>query len=102
MLVKFLEQTIDNFLIPSFTLTKGEIVIIQLPNGHLFYPLSSAMIDIFTGKAINDKVEITSPFKYAEHFKENAFRRRFSPMTIGKYHDKYANKANPIYKKIYD
>lgn len=102
MLLKFLEQTIDNFRIPSFTLTKGQIVIIQLPNGPFFYPPSSAMIDILTGKAINDKVEISSPFKYAEHFKENEIRRKFFPMTVAKYHDKYANKVNPIYKQIYE
>ena len=48
------------------------------------------------------KLKFLSLFKYAEHFKENWFRYHFLPMTVGTYLNKYANKANPVYKRIYD
>ncbi|NII26928.1 hypothetical protein HB364_17695 [Pseudoflavitalea sp. X16] len=102
MLVQFHEQTVDDFLIPSFALKKGEIVIVQLPNGPFFHPLELALIDIITGKTVNEKVEIISPLRYVEHVKESWFRYHFLPITVGTYLDKYANKANPVYKKIYD
>jgi hypothetical protein len=102
MLLKFHQQTVDDFLIPSFSLTKGEIVIIQLPNGPCFYSVTRALIDKITGKNFGDKVEILSTFKYAEHFKESWFRDRFFPTTVGTYLDKNANKSNQVYKKIYD
>ena len=58
MLLQFHQQTVDNFLIPSFTVTKGEIVIVQLPNGPFFRPVELKLIDIITGKTVSDKVEI--------------------------------------------
>ncbi len=102
MLIRFSEQTINNFLIPSFTIDKGEIVIIQLFGGAFFYPEVAEISKILTGKIINENVEISSPFKFVEYFKENAFNYYFRPTTIGRYHKKYTNMANPIYKKIYD
>lgn len=102
MHLQFHQQTVDNFLIPSFSLTKGEIVIINLPNGVFFRPVELILIDIFTGKTYNDRVDIQAPFKYAEHFRENWFRSRFLPMTVGTYLDKNANKTNQVYKKIYE
>ncbi|MFT3679939.1 MAG: hypothetical protein QM791_06680 [Ferruginibacter sp.] len=102
MLLQFHQQTVDNFLIPSFSLTKGEIVIINLPNGSFFRPIELTLIDIFTGKTSNDKIDIEASFKYAEHFRESWFRGHFFPMTVGTYLNRNANKTNPVYKKIYD
>ena len=102
MLLKFNEQILNNFLIPSFSLNKGEMVIIQFPGGPYFIPLLTEMIEILTGKTANNKVEIISPLKYAEHFKESTFSRHFFPMSVGAYLSKYANMNNPIAKKIYD
>ncbi|RAJ92698.1 hypothetical protein LX87_05029 [Larkinella arboricola] len=102
MLVKIQEQIVDNFLIPSFTLTKGEIVIIQLPGGSFFRPLEFALIDIITGKATYNNVELVSPLRYVEPFKESWFRQHFFPLTVGTYLNKNANKTNPVYQKIYD
>lgn len=102
MLLQFHQQTVDDFLIPSFRLTKGEIVIIQIPNKPFFYSVERTLIGILTGKTPNDKVEILSTFKYAAHFKESWFRGRFLPMTVGTYLNKNANKSNPVYKRIYD
>ncbi len=102
MLLQFHQQTVDDFLIPSFSLTKGEIVIIHLPNGPFFRPVELTLIDIITGKTSNNRVDIQASFKYAQHFRESWFRDRFLPMTVGTYLDKNANKTNPVYKKIYD
>ncbi len=102
MLLQFHQQTVDNFLIPSFSLTEGEIVIINFPNSSFFRPAELILIDILTGKISNDRVDIKASFKYAEHFQQSWLRDHFLPMTVGSYHDKYANKTNPVYKKIYD
>lgn len=102
MLLQFHQQAIDSFLIPSFSLRKCEIAIIQLPNGPFFRPVELALIDIITRKTVNEKIEVLSSFKYAEHFKESWFRYHFFPVTVGNYLNKYANKANPVHKKIYD
>lgn len=102
MLLQFHQQTVDNFIIPSFSVGTNEIVVIQLPNGPFFRPLMSVLVDILTGKIANEKVDILSSFAYAKHFEESWFRYHFSPMTVGDYLNKYANKANPLYKKIYD
>jgi hypothetical protein len=101
MLIKFSGQIVDEFYIPSFILNKGDIVIIQLPNGMYFRPVELKMIDMLTGKQHNDLIEIKTPLKYVEHIAERSFWYRLFPMTVGGYLDKYANKSNSIYKTIY-
>jgi hypothetical protein len=101
-LLQFDEQVVNDFLIPSFTISQGEIVIIKLPNGPFFYPVTVALSNILTQQVFNDHVKFTSAFKYVEHLKESRFRQRFFPISVGSYHKKYANPANPIYKKIYE
>lgn len=102
MIVNFKEQVIDNLLIPSFTLTKGEIVVILLPSGPFFYPLSQEIIKILTGKITNENTTTDGTLKYADYLKEGFFRRYLFPTTVSSYHNKYANKSNPIYKKIFE
>jgi len=102
MLIKFSEQTVDKFYIPTFILTKGDIIIIQLPNGPYFRPVELKMIDMLTGKQHNELLEINTPLKYVEHITEKSFWHRLFPMTVGGYLDKYANKSNPVYKTIYN
>ncbi|TCN55614.1 hypothetical protein D0809_16220 [Flavobacterium circumlabens] len=93
MLLRFKEQIIEDFLIPSFTLNEGEIVIIEIPNGVEFQKISLRLIEIIT--------ELCSEIKYAEHFKENSFLNKLFPVTIGGYL-KGCNE-NSIYKnKIYE
>ena len=65
MLLSFKEQIIEDFLIPSFILIEGEIIILEIPNGVEFQKISSRLIEILT--------EMCSEIKYVEHFKENSF-----------------------------
>jgi len=102
MLIKFSEQIVNNFFIPSFTLTHSEIVIIQLPSGPFFQVVEFEMIKLLTGKVANETVDVTSPLKYVEYFSESVFRSHFFPITVAGYLNKYANTANPICKRIYD
>ena len=102
MLVRFSEQVVDDYLFPSFTLAKGEIVIIRLPNAPIVYNLQSEIRKILTGEVDNDHIEIISPLNFVDHFKQNRLSSYFFPTTIGRYHRKYANKLNSIYKMIYD
>lgn len=93
MVLSFQEQIIEDFLIPSFTLNKGEIVIIKIPNGAEFQKISFRLIVILT--------EICSEIKYVEHFKENSFLNKLFPITIGRYLK--GCDENSIYKnKIYE
>jgi hypothetical protein len=101
MLLRFSEQIINNFLVPSFSLANGEIVIIRIPEGEFFYPLKLEIVKMLTGEAVNDNVEIVSALQFVADFEESYFRYRFFPTTIDSYHNKYANKANPVYKNIY-
>ncbi|AWH85560.1 hypothetical protein HYN59_10755 [Flavobacterium album] len=73
MLIKFEEQVIDNFLIPAFTLSVGEIVVIHLPNIEASYNIEMKMNDLFSGKIRNDKVIVASPLTYIPHIKFNRF-----------------------------
>jgi hypothetical protein len=102
MLIMFSEQIVDKFLVPSFILSKGDILIIKFPNVPYFRPVELKMIDMLTGKQHNDLIKINTPLKYVEHIVEKSFWYRFFPMTVGGYLDKYANKSNPIYKTIYE
>jgi hypothetical protein len=101
MIVRFSEQVVNGFKIQSFTLSEGEIVVIQFPDGPYFYPASLGMIRLL--EAFNSKTTNSgTPLTYVEHIKEKSVYRRFFPLTVGAYQKKYANKANPVYKTIYD
>ena len=102
MPINFPEQNFNNFIIPAFQINEGEIVVIELPGGGLFRPLLSELKNMLTGAAANSHVEINSQFRFVEHFKESFLSYHFAPITIGKYHQKYANKHNPIYEEIYN
>jgi ABC-type sugar transport system ATPase subunit len=102
MLLKFTEQTINNFVIPSFTLNKGEIVVIHYLNGALFGSTYVELLNLLIGNVPNKNVQINIPLKHPEHIRENWFRYKFFPITIGEYLCKNANKMHPIYSKIYD
>jgi len=101
MLIDFHDQTVGGFLIPSFTLSEGDIVVIQLPNGPYFYPLSRALIELFTGKTSNKNVQVFTPLSYAEHVQERGLWYRLFPLTVGAWLDKTANQSSPFYKEIY-
>lgn len=101
MPISFSKQNFNNFIVPSFQINEGEIVVIELPGGALFHPLLSEIKNTLTGSTADSPVEVNSDFRFVEHFKESFFNSYFSPITIGNYHQKYANKPNPVYEKIY-
>lgn len=78
------------------------MAIIQFPSGPYFFPLMTEMANILKGKKPNDKVEILSPFKYAEHIKVRGFRECLFPLTVEGYFKKYANRESPFATKIYE
>jgi hypothetical protein len=102
MLISFPKQNLNNFIIPAFQINEGEIVVIELPGGALFSPILSEIKKILTGAVADSHVEINSKFRFVEHFKESFLNYHFSPVTISNYHQKHANKHNPIYEKIYN
>ncbi|UOE48446.1 hypothetical protein MTO98_28975 [Mucilaginibacter sp. SMC90] len=102
MLISFPEQNFNNFIIPAFQINEGEIVVVEFPGGALFQPLLAKLKSILTGTVAGSHVEINPEFRFVEHFKESFLTRRFAPVTIGKYHQKHANKHNPVYEKIHN
>lgn len=101
-LVKFNKQIIGDFLIPSFKVHSGDMVIVQFPGGPFYDPLMVEMKDIFIGKTPNEGVEVLSPFKYPDHMWKSRFRYGIFPLTVGTYLEKHANKKSPFFTKIYD
>ena len=102
LLIKFNKQIISDFLIPSFKVKSGDIVVIQFPNGPYFYPLKMEMKDIFIGKTSQDGVHIASSCTYADHIRLTGFRNRLFPLTVGGYLEKNANRESPLATKIYE
>jgi len=93
MLLSFKEQIINDFLIPSFILNEGEIIIIEIPPGVEFQKISLKLIEILT--------EMSSEIKYVEHFKQNSFFTVLFPLTVGRYLK--GCDENSVYKnKIYE
>jgi len=102
MLISFPEQNFNNFIIPAFQINEGEIVVIELSGGALFQPLLSKLKSLLTGTVADSPIEINSEFRFVEQFRESFLNYHFAPVTIGKYHQKHANKDNPVYEKIYN
>lgn len=99
MLISFPKQNFNNFIVPAFQINEGEIVVIELPGGALFQPLLSKLKNMLTGT--DSPVVINSEFRFVEQFKESFLNYHFAPVTIGKYHQKHANKDNLVYETIY-
>lgn len=101
MLIQFLEQDIYHFLIPEFSVSKGELVVVQIPDGAFFNPIAMELIARLTGEVINGKVKLNSKFTYVRPFRDTGLRRIFFPTTVDAYIKKCGNKANPVYNQIY-
>lgn len=102
MLIDFKGIKTEDYYIPPFTLSKGEIIVLNLHNGMHFYKLSMWLKDMFTGKIKHESVIANSDLSFVEHFKEPAWRRLVYPVTVKEFLKKKAN-ANSVYaRKIYD
>ena len=102
MLLKFKEQVVGDFLIPAFTLSKGELVIIQIPNTTSTPPLEFLLADILTGKIQNNETEIHAFLKFAEYPKEGWFRFHFVPQTVQEYITQNSGPDKETALRIYD
>jgi hypothetical protein len=94
--------TIDDFYIPPFTVDKGDIVVVQLPNGPYFYGLLLILVDILTGKTKNDTVDLKDEFRFVEHIKESRWTSIVYPLTVERYIKKYGNPDSDVAKRIYE
>jgi hypothetical protein len=94
--------TIDKFYIPPFTVNKGEMVVIELPNGAPFMEALFKFVDVLTRRVHVSNVIIDADFKFADHFVESRWLSFFRPMTIGRYIKRHANPADQNIGRIYD
>lgn len=101
MHIQFSEQLVGTFIIPAFTLSAGEIVVIKFPEGQPFFDMVSAMNRLLTRETISKNIIVTTPVRYAGHLKYSTFFQLFFPMTVGKWLNKYANKSNHVYEDIF-
>lgn len=94
--------TIDNFYIPPFTVDRGDIVIIELPNGPHFIEVLFKMVDVLTRRQDVPEVSVDADFKFVDHITETGWTRFFRPMTVGRFIKQHGNPANKIVDKVYD
>lgn len=83
------ESRFDCIVIPSFTITSGEIVVIHLPSGPIFQTVVQGFQSWFTD---------FSQFWYVRRMPH---RRLFFPMKVSAYIAKYGNPGHPIISSMY-
>lgn len=94
--------TIDNFYIPPFTVNKGDMVIIELPNGPHFSEVLFKMVDLLTRRQESPDIHVSADFKFVSHITETGWKRFFRSMTVGRYIREHSNPTNKIVDKVYD
>jgi hypothetical protein len=94
--------TIDRFYIPPFTVEKGDIVILELPNGPNFMEVLSRMVDLLTRKQEISNVTINADFVFVNHIVEKEWTRFFLPMTVGRFIKRNANPSDRNVNNVYD
>jgi hypothetical protein len=93
---------IDKFYIPPFTVDKGDIVIIELPNGPHFTEVLFRMVDVLTRKKEISSVAMNADFVFVNHIVEEGWTRFFRPMTVRRFIKRNANPSDWSVNKVYD
>jgi hypothetical protein len=102
MLLECYGVQIGKFFLPPFEVKAGDFVLINLFDGGHHRDLSTAVVDVLTGKRSDANVKIHTIFSFAARFEESKFRYHFNPVTVGEYLHKNANIDSPFYQKIYE
>ena len=92
----------SQYLIPSFELRKGELIVIYLQGGFHFDEIKMQLTAILTGQAYHENIKIFKPLTFAESFKESKFRRIFNPTTVFIYLKRNANPKEIVTSKIFE
>jgi hypothetical protein len=93
---------IDDFYIPPFTVDKGDLVIIQLPNGPYFTEVLFRMVDVLTRRQYIPDVSVNADFKFVDHITGTGWTRFFRPLTVGRFIKQHGNPGNRVVDKVYD
>lgn len=94
---------LDGIFIPPFRVDKGEVLIIQLPNGPYFTDLLFTLRDILTGKEKNETVNVTEQLRFTDHIIESRWRTLIFPLTVERYIRQKGNPDNmEVANKIYE
>jgi hypothetical protein len=102
MLLECYGVQIDKFFLPPFEVKAGDFVLINLFDGWHHRDLSTAVVDVLTGRRSDANVKIHATFSFAARLEESKFRHHFNPVTVGEYLRKNANIDSPFYQKIYE
>jgi hypothetical protein len=102
MLIDFKGLKTNDFYIPPFTLSEGEIIVLNLQNGMHFYELSMWIKDLFTQKIKHESIIVNSPLSFVDYFKESFWRRNVFPVTVKEFLKKNADAKSNYAGKIYD
>lgn len=92
----------DNFFIPPFELSEGEIIILHLFGGGHYNQLKEYLKSVFTEKLKNESITIHKPLKFVDYITEPKWRSLFYPITVGEYLQKNANFDSEYATKIYE
>lgn len=90
------------FYIPPFTIHRGEIVVIRLPEGAYFRELLFELVPILTGERIYPGVEPDKSFRYVRHIEESRWRSLLFPLLVKRYISRNANPHSEISKLAID
>lgn len=80
---------IGQFIVPPFTLIKGEIFNLGLYGGGHFFDLEHALVAMFTGKVKQEGIQIYNEFQFADRISQSGFKNRFFPDSVGDYIKKH-------------
>gem|GEM_PF-5618592 len=91
------ETQLGTVLIPSFTVSRGNIVVIKLPHGALFSWLTSSFADHIKRQTS----DIAPAFAYVDYSPGTSLKRLFSPVSIKDYVHKAGNPSSPAIAEMY-
>ena len=80
-----------NAYIPSFTLSKGELMHLSLPFGANYHLMRDTLINILTQKVDYEGARVYDSVAFARLKRISYFKELLFPITIEKYIEKYIN-----------
>jgi len=92
---------LNGYYIPPFELYERELLGIYLENKSDSHIIYDKIVKLFCFES-EYPIEINKTLDYAKHFRQNIFRQKFKPVTVGEYLNKNANPKSNLFNTIYE
>jgi hypothetical protein len=93
--------TIQEVVIPPFTVQKGEILVIDIDNGVHFSPVLFQLVDIFSNVVSSEHVQVDRTFVFASHIVDKGWKSFFRRLTVREHIRNAANPNSKLPEEIY-